>query len=215
MRQRMTTFLLIRHGETEWNREKVYRGRKDIPLSENGRAQARHLAAALREEKMEAIYASPLSRAMETAAAIAASRSLDIVPCDGLVDMSFGEWEGLSVDEARARDPQAYAIWENDPADFVPPGGESLAAIRSRIAETLGELVQKHPSGTVALVTHRVVCKLMICEVLGLENAAFWKIQQDVCCLNAFTVSNGRYVLVRMNETCHLQASVGAVKLDF
>ena len=211
----MTTFLLIRHGETDWNREKVFRGRKDIPLSDNGREQAHKLGAALANEPIAAIYASPLSRAADTAAAIAAGRNINITYRDELLDMDFGDWEGLALEEVQARYPEQFKIWEERPQDFPGRGGESLAKVRNRAAKLLNELTKKHPTGTVALVTHRVLCKLLICEVLGLDNSAFWKIQQDVCCLNAFSVEAGRYVLLKMNETGHLQAPTGEVKLDF
>lgn len=211
----MTTVLLIRHGETEWNREKVYRGRKDIPLSDNGRSQANRLAAILAESPIKAVYASPLSRAVETAIAVARVKGMEVNVHDAFIDMDFGDWEGLSVEEARDRDPELYAIWECAPDDFVPPQGESLAAIRNRAEEGLAQIVESHPDQLIVVVTHRVVCKLLICSILGLPSTAFWKIQQDVCCLNAFSIDGDTSVLLRMNDTCHLQAAIGDVKLDF
>jgi phosphoserine phosphatase len=211
----MTTFFLIRHGETEWNRELVYRGRKDLPLSENGRRQIQKLAAALAETPITAIHASPLVRAVDTAQAIAAVKGLEVQTCDELIDMDFGEWEGLSVAEARQRDPELYEKWEHDPAAFHAPEGESLAEIQARIRGILTRLAAEYPNQVVALVTHRVVCKLMICEVLGLSSKAFWQIQQEVCCWNAFSIDAEKRVLLHMNDTCHLRAPLGEVKVDF
>jgi phosphoserine phosphatase len=211
----MATVLLIRHGETEWNRERVYRGRKDIPLSDNGRSQANRLAAALAESPIKTIYASPLSRAVETAVAVARVKGLEVNIREEFIDMDFGDWEGLSVDEARERDPELYDTWENAPQDFVPPHGESLTAIRTRADAGLAQIIQTHPDQLIAIVTHRVVCKLLICSILGLPSAAFWKIQQDVCCFNAFSIDEDKSVLLRMNDTCHLHAPLGEVRLDF
>lgn len=207
----MTRFLLLRHGETEWNRELVFRGRKDIPLSEHGREQARRLAEALREEPIDALYCSPLARAQETAEALNAGRELTLQLREELLDMDFGEWEGLAVSEVEARYPEEFARWRDHPAEALPPGGEGLRDIRARAAALLGELCARHQEATVAIVTHRVVCKLLVCEVLGLANSAFWRIQQDVCALNIFSAAAGKFVLLRMNDTCHLRSEAAGV----
>jgi len=210
----MTRFLLLRHGETEWNREMIFRGRKEIPLSEEGREQARRLAAALGNEPIAKIYSSPLSRAAETAEILRAGRGLEMHLREELIDMNFGEWEGLSVVEAEARYPKEYRLWQEQPEDFLPPGGEGLRAIRTRASSLLQELSGRHAGETIALVTHRVVCKMLLCEALGLDDSAFWKIQQDLCALNLFTAEEGKYVVQRMNDTCHLR-QLGGVVVDF
>jgi phosphoserine phosphatase len=211
----MTEFLLIRHGETEWNRELVFRGRADIPLSARGKQQAEQLAVALATEKIDAIYASPLSRARQTAAPLVASRNREIQIVDSLLDMNFGEWEGLSVKEVELRDPGQYQLWKDHPERCRPPGGESLEAIRSRVKSGLSQWVASHPEQTIALVTHRVVCKILLCEILGLDNSAFWRIQQDICALNHFRAENSEYILLKLNDTCHLRAERSAPGPDF
>jgi phosphoserine phosphatase len=211
----MTNFLLIRHGETQWNRELIFRGRADIPLSDKGRAQAEQLAVALAAEKIDAVYASSLSRAQQTAAPLAAPRSLEAQVSDNLLDMNFGEWEGLSVKEVEARYPKIFQLWQNHPERCVPPGGEGLAEIRARIKSGLSQWIDRHPAQTVALVSHRVVCKVMLCEVLGLDNSAFWRIQQDVCALNRFRTENDNYVLLKINDTCHLRQGEANAVGDF
>jgi len=210
----MTNFLLIRHGETEWNRELIFRGRADIPLSAKGREQAAQLAAALVNEKIDAIYASPLFRARETAAPLAISRNLEVAASESLLDMNFGEWEGLSVKEVETRFPELFQLWQQHPELCVPPGGESLAQIRDRVKSGLHEWLTRHPGQTVVLVTHRVVCKIMLCEVLGLDNSAFWRIQQDVCTLNRFCREEKDYRLLNLNDTSHLVTG-RAKSLDF
>jgi broad specificity phosphatase PhoE len=211
----MTEFLLIRHGETEWNRELIFRGRADIPLSAKGLAQAEQLAAALASEKIDALYASPLSRAQQTAASLAASRGLEVEASDHLLDMNFGEWEGLAVKEVENRFPELFQLWQHHPELCVPPGGESLAEIRDRIKAGLQAWLAQHAGQTIALVTHRVVCKVMLCEILGLDNSAFWRIQQDVCALNRFRREDHDYILLKMNDTGHLTLKPGAKQPDF
>ncbi|NIM05380.1 MAG: histidine phosphatase family protein [Armatimonadetes bacterium] len=210
----MTKFLVIRHGETQWNREMIFRGRQDIPLSEKGCEQARRLTESLSTEPIAAVYSSPLSRAADTAAAIASGRNVEVCLREELIDMNFGEWEGLAVNEVRERYPKEFDHWARSPEEAVPPGGEGLSAIRARVREGLEEWSQRHPEETLALITHRVVCKVILCEALGLSNSAFWKIQQDVCALNAITVEDSRYVVLKMNDTCHLQG-MGGDGVDF
>jgi broad specificity phosphatase PhoE len=129
--------------------------------------------------------------------------------------MNFGEWEGLTVKEVETRDPELFQLWQQHPELCVPPGGESLAEVRHRIKSGLQAWISRHPGPTIALVTHRVVCKVMLCEVLGLDNSAFWRIQQDVCALNRFRAEAGGYVLLKVNDTCHLKQNEVFDKRDF
>jgi broad specificity phosphatase PhoE len=211
----MTNVILVRHGETQWNRELIFRGRADIPLSAKGLAQAEQLAAALTAEKIDAVYASPLARAQQTAQPLATPRSLEVETSDYLLDMNFGEWEGLSVEAVEDRYPELFQLWQHHPELCVPPGGESLAEIRDRIKSGLQAWLAHRSGQTIALVTHRVVCKVMLCEVLGLDNSAFWRIQQDVCALNRFRREEQGYILLKMNDTGHLTARPGAGLPDF
>ncbi len=211
----MTRFYLIRHGETEWNRELVFRGRADIPLSEHGRQQAARLAEALAGEPLAAVYSSPLSRAVETAKPVAARLGREVRESEALLDMDFGEWEGRAVAEVEARWPEAFRQWADRPGEFTPPGGEGLRAIRDRSKTGLEKWTAQHPEETIALVTHRVVCKVMLLEALGLDNSAFWRIQQDVCCLNLFAAQDGKYVIYRVNDTCHLRETGAQPGADF
>jgi probable phosphoglycerate mutase len=125
--------LLIRHGETEWNRVERFRGRADVELNATGLAQAVAVARRLRSEgSADAVYSSPLQRGWQTAEPIAAAFGLQVQPLDGLLDIDYGQWQGLSPAEAASRYPDVFALWLNAPDRAAIPGGETLGQVRSR-----------------------------------------------------------------------------------
>lgn len=210
----MTTVYLVRHGRTAWNNEGVFRGRKDIPLDEVGKREACLVGARLRGEGVVAVYSSPLARAMETAAAVAQHHGIGVTVAEGLVDLDFGAWEGLTVAQVMERYPDLYRLWLSAPHEVVFPGGESLAAVRRRATEALASIMAQNHDGALVLVTHRVVLKVLICALLGLEDSHFWGIAQDTTALNAFHYREGRWVCALLNDTCHLKGGVGG-RVDF
>ncbi len=150
----MTTFLLLRHGETLWNRDGRLQGWQDSPLTEAGRAQASALAARLGDERVDAIVASDLGRTRETAAPIAARLGVGLRLDAGLRERCYGEFEGMTwaeIERARPRDYQRLAA--RDP-EFVVPGGESGRQFRDRVVAALEHLARRHANETVAVVTH-------------------------------------------------------------
>jgi len=203
----MTRIVLVRHGQTAWNREIRFRGQIDVELDEFGLKQAeatgRYVAA---RWPVVAIYASRMSRATKTAEAIARAHELTVQPLEGLLDINFGEWQGLSPDEVSQRDPDLFRAWRKAPHTLHFPGGETLEIVRVRVMAGLDEVVARHPAQTVALVSHAVVNRVLLCAVLGLGNEHFWRLQQDTCAVNVFDVDkDGAFTLVLMNDTCHLQ----------
>ncbi|MBI2852527.1 MAG: histidine phosphatase family protein [Chloroflexi bacterium] len=208
----MTEILLVRHGETQWNIEEVFRGRADIELNDTGLEQAKLLAEYLRNATIEAVYSSPLKRAVRTAETIANLHHLKVGVTPALTDMDFGDWECLPLKEVSERYPELYTRWENHPEKVSPPGGETLDDVRDRAVSLVNEVVVKH-RGTVTLVSHRVVNKVLICALLGLDNSHFWNIRLDTCGLTAFTYENRRpavslprrFVLTRHNDTSFLK----------
>ena len=202
----MTRFILVRHGQTEWNRMERFRGRADVPLNAAGLAQAaaagRRLAA---EWPLTAVYSSPLSRAAATAEAIAAHFDLPVERLDGLADIDYGEWQGLTPDEARALWPAQVKAWYTAPHTVRPPGGESLADLRVRAMATIHTLASRHAGQTVALVSHTVVNRVILLAILGLGNDRFWRLRQDNGAINVFEAEGRDFVLVGMNDTCHLR----------
>ena len=211
----MTTILLIRHGETEWNRELIFRGRADIPLSARGREQVRLLAYSLSGTSAAAVYSSPLLRASETAQPLAESLGLSPVIDDRLVDMSFGEWEGRAVAEVQDKWAELYQVWVNEPARFSAPGGESLAAVRQRAWAAVEDIVGRHLEATIALVSHRVICKLVLCAALGIGEEGFWRERVDTASVSTLELDHGQWVVTGMNQTHHLRALSGTDRADF
>jgi probable phosphoglycerate mutase len=201
----MTRIILVRHGQTEWNRVERFRGRADIPLNETGLAQAeatgRRVAA---EWQPYAIYTSPLSRSVKTAEAIAIHFDLPVQHHLGLADIDYGEWQGLSPEEVRQRWPEEIDAWYNRPHQARIPGGETLGDLSARAMKTIHELATHHPGKTIVLVGHTVINRIILLGVLGLGNERFWRIKQDTCAINVFEAEDGYFTLVLMNDTCHL-----------
>jgi broad specificity phosphatase PhoE len=119
--------------------------------------------------------------------------------------MSFGGWEGKSLKEVQETDKERYRLWIEKPHQVKFPGGESLEEVRNRSMAALEEVIQKHPGKTLALVSHRVINKVLICGILGIDNSHFWQIGQDTTAINLIQSRKGRYILSLLNETCHLK----------
>lgn len=200
-----TRFILVRHGQTEWNRIERFRGRVDVPLNETGLAQAaatgRRIAAGWQPA---AVYASPLRRAVVTAQAIAQHFDLPVLPLDGLIDIDYGDWQGLTPEEARGRSPDLVDAWYAAPETVRIPRGESLGDLRERAKAAIDGLVARHPGQTLVLVSHTVVNRVILLAVLRLGNERFWRLRQDNCTINVFEAHGGDFTLVSMNDTSHL-----------
>src|SRR3972149_1666758 len=210
----MAKLILARHGETVWNVEKVYRGRTDVSLDEVGIKQAELLGKNLGSWKLEAIYSSPLKRALDTANIVARYQKIGVHVAKGLIDFDYGEWQSLPEQEARRLYPTLHSEWHNNPHKVKMPGGESLEDVRKRVIEVVDDVLSKY-QGSVVLVSHRVVNKVLICFLLGLDNSHFWNIKQDVGGITIFDYVDGRFVLTRHNDTSHLKELQKPVLDDF
>lgn len=200
-----TRIVLIRHGQTAWNREARFRGRADIELDEFGVRQAEATGRYVTSRwPLVAVYASPLQRALQTAEAVARAQGLEVQPLAGLLDIDFGEWQGLSGEEVAQRYPDLYRAWWEAPHTVRIPGGESLDDVRGRVVEALEAVVERHPGQTVALVSHTCTNRVLLCAVLGLGNERFWRLGQDTCAVNVFDARDGVYTVLLLNDTSHL-----------
>ena len=130
----MTRIYLVRHGQTEWNRELRFRGRADIPLDEDGHKQASAIADTLRGKDINAIYTSPLRRSVETARPVAIVFRVETTTVQEFIDINYGDWEGLACDEVRQRYAAVYRQWSEHPDLVTFPGGESLDDVKRRAA---------------------------------------------------------------------------------
>jgi broad specificity phosphatase PhoE len=201
----MTCIILVRHGQTEWNRVKRFRGHADVPLNEIGLAHAEATGQRIAEEwQPTAIFSSPLSQAVKTAEATARHFRLPVQTHLGLTDIDYGEWQGLTPDMARERWPAAIHAWYNEPESALIPGGETLASLRDRGMRTVNELAVLHEGQTIVLVGHTVINRIILLGVMGLGDERFWHIKQDTCAINVFEVEKKDFVMVSLNDTCHL-----------
>jgi broad specificity phosphatase PhoE len=210
----MTELILARHGQTAWNVVEVFRGRSDVDLDETGLKQAELLADYLRERRIEAVYSSPLQRALKTARAIASRHKLKVVITQGLNDLKFGEWEGLPVTEVREKYATLFTEWVEQPHLVEIPGGEGLDDVTGRVLNLVNDIVMRH-KGTVVLVSHRVVHKVLILALLGLDNSHFWNVKLDTAAITIFAYENNRWVLNEHNTTCYLQPLIQPKLKDF
>lgn len=200
----MTEIILARHGETEWNVTDIFRGWTDLDLNANGVKQAELLGKYLSSKKIEAVYSSRLQRALKTAEMIAGYHQLSVVVAPGLIDVNYGEWQGLSPPQVKDKYPELYREWVNHPQRVKIPGGESLRHVRRRSRRVVSEVISRY-RGTVVLVSHRAVIHVLICALLGLSNASFWNIKQDLGGTTTFVYENSRFVLVAHNNTSYLR----------
>jgi len=210
----MAELILARHGETVWNVETIYRGRTDVNLDEVGIEQAELLGKYLSIWELEAIYSSPLGRAIDTANIIARYQKIGVHIVEGLIDFDYGEWQSLPEQEAKRLYPTLHNEWHNNPHKVRMPGGESLEDVRRRAIEVINDVLSKY-QGSVVLVSHRVVNKVLICSLLGLDNSYFWNIKQDVGGITIFNYVDGRFVLTKHNDTSHLKELQKPILDDF
>jgi broad specificity phosphatase PhoE len=212
----MTEIYLVRHGQTRWNKEQVFRGTSDVPLNESGQEEARLTAKALRTRPVSAVYTSPLVRASETAGAIAGAHDLEVENLEGLRDICFGEWQGVSHTVVMERYPGLYRRWLEEPHRVMFPGGDSLRTVQSRAVKAVKRTVLGHPEDTIVMVSHRVVNRVLICGLVGIGLSHFWQIGQDTAAINRLTWRKGGFILVCLNDTCHLRAMEDRrVRVDF
>ncbi len=200
--------ILIRHGETEHNRTGVTLGRADVPLNERGRLQARAVAASFTRAPA-AIYTSPLSRAHETATAIARGSGRIVAIEDSLIEMDVGEMEHLGHKDLHARYSDFLREWMTAPADARMPGGETLREVQNRAWETVERLRATHGDSTdaVVAVSHNFVILTIACRALGLPLADFRRLKTAVGGKTVLDMTGSKPTLISWNDTSHLRAT--------
>ena len=197
--------ILVRHGETDANKRGLIQGVSAAPLNELGLAQAEAAARAVEFEAPFALYASPLLRAAQTAAAIARRAGIEPVTESGLIEMDVGDFDGLTGRELRERFPDVMRRWDENAFDTVPPGGESLSNVRDRAWRTIQTLAQRHESDTVVAVTHNFTIQMIVCATLDMPPNGFRRLKVDLGSITRMDVDPRRTALVSLNETMHLR----------
>lgn len=199
--------ILVRHGETEHNRGGVTLGRFDAPLNERGIAQARAVASSFRRTP-DAIYASPLRRALDTAQMIGAEAGVAVAIDDGLVEMDVGEMEHLNGGELRERYPEFLRAWlSGEAGDARMPGGETLAEVQERAWGAIERMRADHANGQVVAVTHNFVILTLVCRALGLPVSEFRRLRQALAAKTVLDMRDGTATLLQLNDDAHLVAA--------
>ena len=202
----MARFYFLRHGETEWNTEGRVCGHTDVPLSEAGRQQARWLALRMKSIPVEALYSSPLRRALDTARMVGEAIGHEPIVDDRLRELSYGEWEGKTFDEVERADPPAYLAWVADPGSLAPPGGESGEQLVERVAPFFDLMASRHGRGHVAVVCHKTVGRLLACHILGAPLADYRRrVIIDNVSLSIFETGEEGWRVAALNDTSHLR----------
>ncbi|MEN8799000.1 MAG: histidine phosphatase family protein [Flavobacteriaceae bacterium] len=199
--------LLIRHGETEWNRLRRFQGHSDLPLNSKGNSQAQALARALKNEAIDAIYSSPLKRAVETAIHIGKFHpSAPLIKESGLKEMNLGEFEGIEAQQWAAQHQEFRKAWEHNPVDLIMPGGESLREVQLRAIDTFERISGSYESDSTLLIcSHNFVIVSLLCIVSNIPLNQFRKLRQDTAALNIFYKNGIDYQIERFNDCRHLQ----------
>jgi phosphoserine phosphatase len=201
----MTRIILVRHGHVDWIAPERFRGRAELPLSDLGRRQAEAVARYIAKTwQPDAIYTSPLGRCRDTGAAIAAPHRLEPQPVEGLCDIDYGEWQGLTREQARERWPDETELWFRAPHLAAIPGGETLVVMLSRTTTALRGILHAHQSDTVVVVGHDSVNRVLLLFALELPLSKYWDLCQDPCGLNELFFDNDTFVIRSINETQHL-----------
>ncbi len=205
MAQPNTRVFLIRHGATVLSAEDRFAGATEVPLSDEGRAQAARLAVRLQREPVAAVYASDMERTTETAAILAAPHGLEVQRRAGLREISHGHWEKMTRQEVDEKFPDEAAEWEKDPYTFAPPGGESGLAVTARALPALIEIVRAHRERTIIVVSHKATIRLLLSSLLGFDPRRYRdNLDQSPAALNIIDFKDlTRARLTLFNDTSH------------
>jgi probable phosphoglycerate mutase len=195
---------IIRHAESEWNPIGRYQGLLDPGLSERGLKQAELLGRALEKEKLDAIYSSPLKRTYQTAQEIAKRHGLEIIEDRRIIEIDHGVWSGMLVEEVKERFPEDFRMWLEEPHRVKFEGGESLQDVFKRVKDFLEFIREKHWGQTVAVVSHTVPIRAMLCALLNIDLSKFWVFGCDNASYSLVHMEEKRNVIVKLNITCHL-----------
>jgi len=200
-----TRLYLVRHGATNMTAENRFSGAGGADLSDEGRRQAARLGERLRDDGINAVYASPLARSADTARIIADACGPTPILRNELREISHGPWEGLTRAEVEERFPGEYESWEADPFTYAPAGAESGVAVLARALPTIREIVTAHAGQSVVVVSHKATIRLVLCSLLGIDGRGYRdRLDQSPACLNVLDFKDPvRARLTLFNDTSH------------
>jgi len=200
MPMQRTQFIVVRHGETEWNIRGIRQGNLDSRLTEKGMAQAKALAQRLAREKFSALYSSDLGRAVHTAKEIAALTGHEIITDARLRERHLGIFQGLNGDEIVAKYPEERRQFRTMGPDYVIPGGESMRQVQRRIVETLMELNERHPNQTVVAVSHGDVIRAGLVFALGMPLDFYGRLEVAQGSLSTIRIDSSGIRVLTVND---------------
>ena len=200
--------MLVRHGQSTWNREHRIQGQLDPPLSTEGRRQAELVGRRLAGRRIEGFYASDLKRAWETAQAIGAAIGHAPEASPGLREIYLGEWEGLRTDELAQRFPDAWARWNEEPDWDLVPGGEGAEPFESRVAAALDAIFERHTHGDVLVVTHGGVIQVALHRVVGRPSHGLFPFKIQNASISVVEKRDGRMIIDGSNDIGHLEPAL-------
>jgi probable phosphoglycerate mutase len=200
-----TRVYLIRHGATELSSEDRFSGGTDVDLSSIGRWQAERLAERLADDRLTAVYCSPMRRTVETATIISRPHGLTPLLQNDLREIHHGRWETMRRADVEASFPEEYAAWQSDPFTFAPQGGESGLSVMARALPVVREVVVKHAGENIALISHKATIRLLISSLLGFDARGYRdRLDQSPACLNILDFRDPVHArLMLFNDVSH------------
>ncbi|MCR5175415.1 MAG: histidine phosphatase family protein [Anaerovibrio sp.] len=200
-----TTVILVRHGQTDYNKQDKFQGILDIPLNETGLEQADMLADSIKDIDIDVFISSPMKRAYVTTEKCAQAKGMEISYTDPrLMEINYGRWAGKKKKDVAREEPEAYRQWNETPWEAQLPEGENLAALQQRYREALDDAVTKYPGKVIFIGAHSKGNMALICSILGIGLEHYNQLDQDNTCINVLQYKKGKWKLVMMNSISHL-----------
>lgn len=200
----MKRLYLVRHGQTSWNLEGRTQGNRDSNLTPLGIKQAKKLGEYFKNIELDEIYCSPLERSYLTAQIIANIKNLDCKLDNRLVEMNFGEWEGLTRPEIKNNYPESFRTWMEEPHLANIPAGETIEIAQKRIVEFVNSKIIGSNKNTILVVSHGAIIRLLLLNVLSMDLKHYFKLKQSNGSVNLIEFRHYGPVLIKYNDTCHM-----------
>ena len=196
----MTKIYIVRHGQTDSNLRDACIGHKDVPLNKTGTEQAGRLAKRLSGTEFEAVYTSPLARAVNTVMPLVEiNRSIKLIMNYGLIERDFGLWDDMSFKEIESAYPQEYKSWRENWYTYRPPEGESVIDIHNRAAETMDKIIGAHSNSNILIVTHLGISRSILAHLLGLTPEQSWCFRLENTGIAVVEHTDGKGILTGLN----------------
>ncbi len=194
-----TELILVRHAETDWNKDKRFQGQEDPTLNETGCKQADKLAKYLADWDIDIIYTSDLKRAFTTAEAINRYHDIQVIRENGLREIDFGKWEGLTYQEISSEYPEIVKKWNQDPASVNPPGGENLNDFRDRVGSAFTDIINNNENQTILTVSHGGTIKAYLTYLLDMPVQRYWQFETASTGISIIKFFEGKAIISSLN----------------